>query len=345
MLPAGSRLTGEKGRFALLVRADSITELPERRRLFGHPVCTAGRVSLSGRFGFHGQGRSPGLTRKSWGFRVVSLCDSLTALRREPIPLILTADVGNTNIVLGGFEGDELFFVSRIKTDRDKMADEYAITLKSLLEINGYQNMSFTGAIISSVVPPLLPALKAAIEKLLGCRVMTVSPGTRTGLNIRIDNPAETGADLVCGCVGALARYSMPCVVVDLGTATKFLVLDENGNFLGGPIMPGAGISLDALSRQASLLPRIEFSHVDHIIGTNSIDSMQAGILYGTAAMIDGVIARIREELGGKPLCAVMTGGLAKSVFPYCRGEYIYDENLLLWGLLDIYKRNNRSRK
>lgn len=255
--------------------------------------------------------------------------------------MVLTVDVGNTNIVMGGFESDELFFVSRMKTDRDKMPDEYAIAFKSIFEINGYDKTPFTGAILSSVVPPLLPTLKTAIGKLLGCRVLTVSPGTKTGLNIRIDNPAETGADLVCGCVGALARYPMPCIIVDLGTATKFLVMDEKGSFLGGPIMPGVGISLDALSRQAALLPRIEFSHVDHIIGTNSIDCMQAGILYGTAAMIDGTVEHIEQELGQKAT-VVMTGGISKSIQPYCRREVLYDENLLLYGLMEIYKKNTK---
>ncbi len=173
--------------------------------------------------------------------------------------MVLTIDVGNTNTVLGGFEGEELFFVSRIKTDRDRMPDEYAIAFRSIFEINGYGKASFSGAIISSVVPPLLPVLRDAVSKLLGCRVLTVSPGTKTGLDIRIDNPAETGADLVCACVGALTRYPMPCVVVDLGTATKFLVLDKDGNFLGGPIMPGVNISLEALARSAALLPGLSW--------------------------------------------------------------------------------------
>lgn len=258
--------------------------------------------------------------------------------------MVLTVDVGNTNIVLGGFEDGELFFVSRMKTDKEKMPDEYAIALKSILEINGYHATPFSGAIISSVVPPLLPALKAAVGKLLGCRVLTVSPGTKTGLNILIDNPAETGADLVCGCVGALARYPMPCIIVDLGTATKFLVLDEKGNFRGGPIMPGVNISLDALSKRTAQLPHIEFGGIDHIIGTNSIDCMRSGIVYGTASMVDGVVDRIEAELGQK-VTVVMTGGIAKGIQPYCKREIIYDENLLLYGLQEIYNKNVKPRK
>lgn len=257
--------------------------------------------------------------------------------------MVLTVDVGNTNIVLGGFEGEELFFVSRMKTDRDRMPDEYAIAFKSIFEINGYGKATFSGAILSSVVPPLIPVLRDAIAKLLGCRVLTVSPGTKTGLDIRIDNPAETGADLVCACVGALTRYPMPCVIVDLGTATKFIVMDKDGNFLGGPIMPGVGISLEALARSAALLPRIELGRAERIIGTNSVDCMQAGILYGTASMVDGVLERIQQELG-QEVTAVMTGGMSKSIQPYCNRPVTYDENLLLYGLLELYKKNTRPR-
>lgn len=256
--------------------------------------------------------------------------------------MVLTIDVGNTNIVFGGFEGEELSFVSRIQTNKDRMADEYAVQFKAILEFYGYTPELFEGVILSSVVPPLLPTLKQALSRLFNCRILTVSPGTKTGLNIKIDNPAETGADLVCGAIGAISRYSLPCVVVDLGTATKFLVINEKGDFLGGPIMPGVHISLDALSRRTAQLPHIEFDSVDHVIGTNSIDSMKAGSVYGTAAMIDGMIDRIEEELGQK-VTVIMTGGIAPGIVPYCRREIRYDENLLLYGLKNIYERNTRQ--
>lgn len=257
--------------------------------------------------------------------------------------MVLTVDVGNTNIVLGGFEGEELKFVSRIQTNQYKMADEYAIEFQSLLRFHGYTPEQFDGTILSSVVPPLQPTLKMAFERLFHHRVLTVSPGTKTGLNIRINNPAETGADLVCGCVGALRRYSMPCIVVDLGTATKFLVMDEKGDFLGGPVLPGVSISLDALSAKTAQLPHIELEEIDHIIGTNSIDCMRAGILYGTASMVDGMIERIEQELSQKTT-VVMTGGISKRILPFCKKEILYDENLLLYGLKDIYNRNTRVR-
>lgn len=257
--------------------------------------------------------------------------------------MVLTVDVGNTNIVLGGFEGDDLRFVSRMHTNKYRMMDEYAISFRSILEFNGYTTDRFDGAIISSVVPPLLPTLKMAAGKLFGCRVLTVSPGTKTGLNIKIDNPGETGADLVCDCVGALTRYPMPCIIVDLGTATKFLVMDREGSLLGGPIMPGVGISLDALSRSTAQLPHIEFEKVSRVIGTNSVDCMRSGILYGTASMIDGMISRIEEELGEKTT-VVITGGLSQSIAEYCRSKLHYDENLLLYGLKEIYNKNTKAR-
>lgn len=257
--------------------------------------------------------------------------------------MILAIDVGNTNIVFGGFEGDELRFVSRIKTDKERMQDEYLLTFQGLLQFYGYSPADFDGAILSSVVPPLLPTLKQALGRLLSCRVLTVSPGTKTGLNIKIDDPSTLGADLVCGAVGASVRYPMPCVVIDLGTATKLLVLGQDGSFLGGPILPGVMISLDALSRRTAQLPHIEFDHADHIIGTNTLDSMRAGMVYGTASMIDGMLDRIEEELGA-PVNAVLTGGLAAGIAPYCRREIPYDENLLLYGLLEIYRKNVKSR-
>lgn len=253
--------------------------------------------------------------------------------------MVLTVDVGNTNIVLGGFEGEELKFVSRVRTSKYKMADEYAVVFKSILELHEISASDFEGAIISCVVPPLIPTLKRAISTLFKCDALTVSPGVKTGLNIKIDDPAILGADLVCGAVGALQKYKMPCVVVDLGTATKFSVLDEKGSFLGGPIMPGVNISLDALSRNTAQLPHIEFNQIDHVIGTNSIDSMKAGSIYGTACMIDGIIERIEEEIGQK-VTVVMTGGISKGIAPYCKAEMTFDENLLLYGLLAIYNKN-----
>lgn len=257
--------------------------------------------------------------------------------------MVLTVDIGNTNIVLGGFSGDELYFVSRVYTNKEKTEDEYAALFDSIIKLKGYKPEMISGAIISSVVPPVFQAIKNAITQLCGCKVLSVSPGTKTGLNIKIDDPAILGADMVSSAVGALGRYTMPCIIVDLGTATKFSVLDESGNFLGGPIMPGVNISLDALSKRTAQLPHIEFDKVDHVIGTNSIDSMRAGILYGTASMVDGMIERIVKEIG-KKATVVMTGGISKAIAPYCKAEIVYDENIILYGLNNIYKKNVKPK-
>jgi len=212
------------------------------------------------------------------------------------------------------------------------MQDEYAIDFRGVLEFHGYSPEMFDGAIISSVVPPLLPTLKKAISSLFNCRVLTVSPGTKTGLNIRIDNPGMLGADLVCGAVAAMGRYKMPCIIVDLGTATKFSVLDKDSYFLGVSILPGVNISLDALSKRTAQLPHIEFEDAHAVIGTNSIDSMRSGIVFGTASMIDGMIERLNEEIGEKAT-VVVTGGIASNIVSKCKSEIIVDENLLLYGL------------
>lgn len=257
--------------------------------------------------------------------------------------MILTVDVGNTNIVLGGFKGNKLLFVSRLQTNKYKMADEYTIQFKSLLDLYGFSPNEFEGAIISSVVPPLLPTLKQSIKQLFKCKVITVSPGTKTGLNIITDNPAILGADLVCGAVGAMARYQMPCIIIDLGTATKFSVMDKNACFLGVSIMPGINISLDALSKRTAQLPHIEFSEAHDVIGTNTVDSMLSGVVFGTASMIDGMIGRIEHELGEKAT-VVVTGGLAGNIIPHCKSEIHVDQDLLLYGLLEIYHKNVKPK-
>ncbi|WMJ22087.1 type III pantothenate kinase [Paludicola sp. MB14-C6] len=257
--------------------------------------------------------------------------------------MVLTVDVGNTNIVLGGFEDDKLLFVTRLCTDKYKMPDEYAISFKGVIEFHGYSVDKFDGAIISSVVPPLLPTLKKAISSLLGCKVFTVSPGTKTGLNIRIDNPGILGADLVCSAVAAMNRYKMPCIIVDLGTATKFSVLDKDKFFLGVSIMPGVNISLDALSKNTAQLPHIEFENAHTVIGTNSIDSMRSGIVFGTASMIDGMIERLNAEIG-QEATVVVTGGIAENIVPHCKSKINTNPNLVLYGLLDIYYKNTKTK-
>ena len=256
--------------------------------------------------------------------------------------MILTIDVGNTNTVIGGFdENDVLCFESRISTDRYRMEDQYAITLVDILSLYGHTPDAVTGAIISSVVPPVTPQIKGAAEKVCHCRVLTVGPGIKTGLNIRIDEPASLGADMAAVAVGAKEHYPLPAVVIDLGTATKILAVDKTGAFVGGIIAPGIKISAEALAQKTASLPLISISGEAprRVIGTNTIDCMRSGMLYGTAFMLDGMTEHFEQELGEK--CTVIaTGGFSAVVEPLCRRDFILDKSLRLKGLFDIYKKN-----
>ena len=259
----------------------------------------------------------------------------------EAVIMILTADIGNTNITLGAFRDDELVSVSRLATQRHRTADQYAIELKALFDLEGVTG-EFSGAIISSVVPEITDAFKRALLKVTGIEALVVASGLKNGLKIAIDNPKELGADLVAGAVGAIARYALPCLVMDLGTATKISVIDEGGVFKGCTIAPGVGISLDALAARTSQLPAIAIAAPDHFIGTNTPDAIKAGTVTGTAAMLDGMSQRLEKELGKKVRSVVATGGLSKEVVKCCERDIIYNKNLILEGLLVIYKKNTR---
>lgn len=256
--------------------------------------------------------------------------------------MILTMDVGNTNTQFGGFdESEQLIFESRISTDRARMEDQYAITLADILRLYDVRFGEIDGAILSSVVPPVTGQLRAAVEKLCGCKVMTVGPGIKTGLNIKIDEPASLGADMAAVAVGAKERYSLPAIVIDLGTATKILAVDKTGAFIGGVISPGVKISAEALAAKTAALPLIGVTNepIKKVIGTNTIDCMRSGLLNGTAYMLDGMIESFEREIGEK--CTVVaTGGFSAAIKPLCKTDFILDENLILEGLLEIYKKN-----
>lgn len=256
--------------------------------------------------------------------------------------MILTIDVGNTNTVFGGFdENDKLVFQSRISTDRFRMEDQYAIMLADILRLYNIEVSDITGAVLSSVVPPVTTQLKAAVEKICGCRVMTVGPGLKTGLNIKIDEPASLGADMAAVAVGAKERYPLPAIVIDLGTATKILAVDKSGAFIGGIIAPGVKISAEALAAKTAALPLIGVTNepIRKVIGTNTIDCMRSGLLNGTAFMLDGMIESFEREIGEK--CTVIaTGGFSSAIKPLCKTDFILDEDLILVGLLEIYKKN-----
>lgn len=253
--------------------------------------------------------------------------------------MLLTIDIGNTNITLGGYEGEKLMFISRLATDIRMTADQYAVQINDIVNLRGCASQDIEDAIISSVVPIVGSAVARAIEYITGKVPMTLGPGIKTGLNIKIDNPAQLGADLVAGAVGALDKYPVPCVIIDMGTATTLSVIDENGAFRGGAIAAGIRSTLDALSSNTAQLPFINLQAPDSVIGSNTVASMQSGLILGAAAMLDGMIDRIADEIG-EPASVVATGGLAEMVIKNCRREIAIDNNLLLDGLYKIYKKN-----
>ena len=256
--------------------------------------------------------------------------------------MILAFDVGNTNIVLGGIDEKNVYFLSRLSTHLDKTDDEYAVLIKTILDLHGVSTDQVDGCIISSVVPPLVNTLKNVVMQLTGQRALVVGPGIKTGLRIAVGDPSELGADLVVAAVAALAKYQGPMVVLDLGTATTFSVIAGNGDFLGVIICPGVMVSFDALTARTAQLPRISFDEPRKVIGTTSVDSMQSGLIYGNAAMIDGIIDRIEKELG-ETVNVIATGGLSSSIVPHCRHDVTTDDNLLLDGLRIIYYKNKRK--
>lgn len=255
--------------------------------------------------------------------------------------MILTVDIGNSNIVLGAVEGDEIRFEARLRTDATKTSDEYCIDLKMILEVYGVQKQEIEGSIIASVVPQVLNSLQTAIKKLTGKSALVVGPGLKTGLNIQIENPAQTGADLVVGAVAALREHKAPLIVVDMGTATTMMVLDQNGAFIGGCISPGVKISMDALTDRTALLPGLQLDQPKKAIGRNTIDCMRSGIMLGAACMIDGMIERMEEELGCETT-VIATGGIARFVVPMCRKPIVYDKDLIVKGLAALYRDNKR---
>lgn len=255
--------------------------------------------------------------------------------------MLLAIDMGNTNITLGVYDDTELRFVFRIATDIGRMRDQYAADMLSIFRLHGLDGEQFDGAIVSSVVPRLDRTLCDAVEMITGKRPLLVGPGTKTGINIRIDNPAQLGADLLVGAVAAVAKFGSPCVIWDLGTATTVSVVGENNTFLGGAIMAGVATSVKSLVSHASLLFDVSMDAPRSVIGANTAASMQSGCIYGTASMIDGMNRRIFDELGYEtPI--VVTGGLARDILPHCRGRLYYDDNLLLEGLRIIYEKNKK---
>ena len=253
--------------------------------------------------------------------------------------MILAIDMGNTNIVIGAIDNEKTYFVERVTTNHGKTDLEYAVNIKSILEIHDIPLSLIDGAIVSSVVPPLNATILSSVKKIFGFKPLLVGSGMKTGLNILMDNPKTVGSDMIVDAVAAIRDYPCPIIIIDMGTATTMSVVDSSGNYIGGVILPGLKVSLDSLSGKTAQLPYISLDIPGSVIGKNTIDCMRSGIMYGNAAMIDGIIDRMEKELK-RPASLVATGGLAKFITPLCRHKISYEDDLLLKGLLILYNKN-----
>ncbi len=256
--------------------------------------------------------------------------------------MLLAIDIGNSNIVIGGIEDDRIRFEARIATDRIKTSDQYGVEIKNMLDLFGVTVKEVEGCIISSVVPPVFNAVRTGLVKLTGLNPMVVGPGIKTGLNIQMDDPGSVGSDRIVIAVAALQEYRPPLALVDMGTATTIEIVDSGNTYLGGCIIPGVRVSAEALSSRASQLPGIQLDKPRRVIGKNTVECMRSGIMYGAAAMLDGMLDRIEEELG-KPVTVVATGGMAQFIAPLCKREMKLERDLLLKGLNILYQKNHKS--
>ena len=258
--------------------------------------------------------------------------------------MLLTVDIGNTNITLGLFNDDELTFTARLATDRKRTHDQYATEILNILKLYAADEVTFSGAIISSVVPELTDVMRLAVTAVTRCEPFILTSDIGSGLKIYNKISGQVGADLAAVSVGAIRKYKLPCFIVDLGTANKIILIDKDGTFLGLTISAGVGISLEALALKTSQLPAVSLKAPESSIGRNTVECMQSGTVFGTAAMIDGLTQRMEKEYGHKVMTTVATGGLAEEIVKNCNREIIYDRNLILYGLKYIFEgRKNGS--
>ena len=255
--------------------------------------------------------------------------------------MLLAIDIGNTNLVMGCFRDDKILFKARIATDPIRTSDQYGVEIKNMLEAYGVKRSDIDDCIISSVVPPVFNSVRTGVIKIIGKQPMVVGPGLKTGLNIHVDVPSQVGSDRIVIAVAALAEYKAPLLLMDLGTATTIEAVEPDNVYLGGVIIPGMRVSLDALTSRAAQLPGISLDQPKQVIGKNTVDCMRSGMMYGTAAMIDGLVDRMEEELGHR-CTLIATGGLAQFITPLCKREIILEKDLLLKGLNIIYKKNKK---
>ena len=257
--------------------------------------------------------------------------------------MLLAIDIGNTNIVIGGIRGDQIVFEARIATDRVKTSDQYGVEIMNILALFQTKPEDIKDCIITSVVPPVFHSVRTGLLKAIRKEPIVVGPGIKTGLNIQMDTPSQVGSDRIVIAVAALAEYEAPLVLLDLGTATTIDVVGRGNTYQGGCIIPGVRISMDALTSRTAQLPGISLDKPKRVIGKNTVDCMRSGIMYGTAAMLDGMLERVEEELG-EPTTVVATGGMAQFIAPLCHREIHLEKDLLLKGLNIIYKKNVQEK-
>ena len=253
--------------------------------------------------------------------------------------MILAIEIGNTYTVLGCVDDEKIHFIERISTKSEETDFEYAVQIKTLFDIYNIDIEKIEGTIISSVVPPMVEILRNAINKILRKPIKIVGPGLKTGINIKMDNPAFVGTDLIVNAVGALQKYEPPFLVVMMGTATTISVIDKNGSYIGGTIMPGLEVALDSLIGNTAQLPQIRMKNNGNVIGKNTAECMQSGVILGAAASIEGLIDRIEEELGYSTT-RIVTGIFGQRVVKYINRDIFFDEELSLLGLKAIYNKN-----
>lgn len=254
--------------------------------------------------------------------------------------MLLLVDVGNTNIVLGVYEKDELIHSFRLSTDINKTSDEYGAVIAQIFKIENLELSQIKDVVISSVVPEVMHALENFVYKYIKRTPMVVGPGVKTGINIKYENPSQVGADRIVNAVAGYEKYGAPLIIIDFGTATTFCYINAKGEYMGGAITPGVKISSEALFQKASKLHKVEIIKPKQVVGKNTTSAIQAGIFYGYVGLVDNIVEKMIEESGEENVKVVATGGLAGLIVPEAKNVHHIDKNLTLEGLKIIYEKN-----